>query len=571
MPLAISIASITFSDGTVVPLAPGGVLIIVGPNNSGKSHALRDLRQRVATGPNQEIQPTLVITDVALNASGTGEDLKEWLAQNAHELPQTTGMPEPNFGLPGLGATRTTRLVECWERQPRLGELSAAFFVLSDGQQRLSLVQSVGVQDTATSVPDQPLQVLYLDAAREERLVDATREAFGGMPVVVNRVAGSMIHLHVGELPDGLGEPLPTNATYRDAINALPMLSAQGDGIRAFVGLVLTVVSAKYAAVLVDEPEAFLHPPQERALGGRLAVEGEQANSQLVLATHSVDVLLGVLGTSDVDVTVVRLRRDGAVNRAAVLDPESVRALWNDPILRFSNALDGVFHRGVVVVEGDSDARVYDATLHEARKRAGKSEHGLLFTHCGGKQRAHVVVEALRGLDVPVRVVCDIDALRDEQPLRRIVEALGGEWDAVKSDWQALSTAITLRSISRRRVADVRREIDEFFDGVEDEYLSKQLERQIEKLAHADDAWSVVKEAGQAGIPSGEATAVWQRLDAALRGLGLFVVPVGTLERWDTSVGNRGPKWAVQALAAGLHTREGAHADFVSAIDESIA
>jgi hypothetical protein len=269
--------------------------------------------------------------------------------------------------------------------------------------------------------------------------------------------------------------------------------------------------------------------------------------------------------------TVVRLRCDGTVNRAAVLQPESVRALWDDPILRFSNALDGIFHRGVVVCEGDSDARFYDATLQVVRKRAGASEHGLLFTHCGGKQRAQVVVEALRGLDVPVCVICDIDVLREEQPLRRIVEALGGDWEAVKSDWKTVRTEVNSRSVSRRRIIDVRREVDEFLDSTEDEFLTKTAEKRIQKLAHSDDAWSIVKETGETGIPSGNATVAWQRLNTSLRAFGLFVVPVGALEGWDGSIGNHGPKWAVEALGAGLHKREGDHADFVSAVERSIA
>jgi hypothetical protein len=299
--LEISVASITFSDGTTVPLGPGGVLVIVGPNNAGKSHALRDIRQRLATGPHVTLQPTLVVTDVTVDGSGTAEELGEWLVQNAHQLPQSVGMMERQFGLPGLGATLESRLIECWNGRPKFGELSNAFFVFADGQQRLTLVESVEVQDTAVNVPGSALQVLYVDATREQRLADATREAFNGVPVVVNRVAGSRIHLHVGELPGGLGTPLPTNEAYRDAINTLPLLTDQGDGIRAFVGLILTVVASEYAAVFIDEPEAFLHPPQERALGGRLATESERSNSQLVMATHSLDVLLGVLSASDVD------------------------------------------------------------------------------------------------------------------------------------------------------------------------------------------------------------------------------------------------------------------------------
>jgi hypothetical protein len=89
------------------------------------------------------------------------------------------------------------------------------------------------------------------------------------------------------------------------------------------------------------------------------------------MATHSLDVLQGVLDAPDAEVTVIRLRREDTVNHASVLPPQRVAELWTDPLIRFSNALDGVFHRGVVVCESDGDARFYDAALTAQRRSQG--------------------------------------------------------------------------------------------------------------------------------------------------------------------------------------------------------
>ena len=40
---AVTFESITFSDGTTIPLEPTDVVVLVGPNNAGKSAALREL------------------------------------------------------------------------------------------------------------------------------------------------------------------------------------------------------------------------------------------------------------------------------------------------------------------------------------------------------------------------------------------------------------------------------------------------------------------------------------------------------------------------------------------------
>lgn len=40
------------------------------------------------------------------------------------------------------------------------------------------------------------------------------------------------------------------------------MLQEQGDGFRSFVGIVLSILLSKDKIILIDEPEAFLHPTQ---------------------------------------------------------------------------------------------------------------------------------------------------------------------------------------------------------------------------------------------------------------------------------------------------------------------
>jgi len=75
-------------------------------------------------------------------------------------------------------------------------------------------------------------------------------------------------------------------AEYRSALGRLKPLSEQGDGMCSMLGVLIPVVSATYPIVLVDEPEAFLHPPQARILGQSLAVLAQERNLQLFLATH---------------------------------------------------------------------------------------------------------------------------------------------------------------------------------------------------------------------------------------------------------------------------------------------
>jgi ABC-type uncharacterized transport system ATPase subunit len=106
--------------------------------------------------------------------------------------------------------------------------------------------------------------------------------------------------------------------------------------VQAFLGMVLTLVARTYDVVLLDEPEAFLHPPQARLLGG-IFVELSREGSQIVVATHSDDFLQGVLTASAeaTPVTVARLTRpQPTINSVAQVSLDSLRKLYEDPLLR---------------------------------------------------------------------------------------------------------------------------------------------------------------------------------------------------------------------------------------------
>src|SRR5690606_8515102 len=118
------------------------------------------------------------------------------------------------------------------------------------------------------------------------------------------------------------------------------------------------VLSGEYRAALIDEPEAFLHPPLASLLGQRLAELSREKRLALVAATHSPAFLEGVI-RSGVGVNVLRLGFDGSIGSAKLLPAEGAAALVNNTLLRSASALHGLFHRAAIVVEGDSDRVFY--------------------------------------------------------------------------------------------------------------------------------------------------------------------------------------------------------------------
>ena len=450
----------------------------------------------------------------------------------------------------GSGAQTLDYFALMWEQGPRYEILGDLLVFFAGGEERLGAANGASNIDFTQEPPIHPLHHLYQNPDLEERVSDICVRAFG-VPLTLNRFSGSMVYLHVGKTsPETVAAPL--SSEYMDALKDLPRLDEQGDGMKSFMGLLLNLTASTYPFVIVDEPEAFLHPPQARLLGRMLGDE-KSSEAQVFVATHDSDVLRGLLDSSASNLTVVRLVRDGEVNRASQLESDKVSELWKDPLLRYSNVLDGLFHDGVILCEGDADCRFYQSVLDADEQGEDESRRpDLLWTHCGGKARMPTIISALVAVEVPVRVIADFDVFREEQPLRRIVEDLGGNWSAVQGDWTVVKSALDSDS-KAPSTGYVREKVEQVLSEVETPTLSKEDSTNIRQLVRPDSGWDRAKRGGKAEVPQGDASARVESLLDTLRSLGLFVVEVGELERFAPAVPRHGPAWVSAVHEQGLH------------------
>jgi predicted ATPase len=94
------------------------------------------------------------------------------------------------------------------------------------------------------------------------------------------------------------GEDIFTPSYLKRVVSSTDPLQTQGDGMRSFATVILKMLAPDTPSLLLlDEPEAFLHPPQARLLGEFIAKE-RPTRSQLFAATHSPEVLQGMLGAA---------------------------------------------------------------------------------------------------------------------------------------------------------------------------------------------------------------------------------------------------------------------------------
>ena len=534
----VTFQSVTFSDNTTIHIESGDVVVLVGPNNAGKSLALRELEGHVGGEPASK-----VVTGASLRRDGSKDSFVRFVREftRIESQEQAASVSIQGYGISlGIGGTEISTF---WPDS--IGPFRSLFCQRISTENRIKDSNSPDAIDPFTERPTHPVHLLYDDQV-EEKLGSYFKLAFG-TDLILYRGVSKRSHLLVGQRPAlKEGEDRVTGTYVKRLMDTCERLEEEGDGMRSFASVILHLLAPVTSTILLlDEPEAFLHPPQARLLGEVIAKE-KPADSQLFVATHSSDVLEGLMGVAPQHLRVIRMQRDsdGSVNRVKQLDRGLVQQISRDPLMRYSSILSGVFHERVILCESDADCMFYSAVLNVPSVR-GEQYPDVLFTHCNGYDRMAKLAQALVSLDVPVDVVMDMDVLRNTPVLRGIVESLGGSWSVIGPSAEAVKTAVDAQK-GWLTVDEVKDEIRRVLDSSE-HHLSR-LKREVDSQFGKGSPWHNIKTSGEAALPGGEPVLQFKRLQSLCKSIGLWIVPVGELERFCTSVGGHGANWARSVL-----------------------
>ena len=356
-------------------LDPRDIVVFVGPNNAGKSAALREIEDHIG-----QATAGKVIKSVKLQKVGTYEEVLALIEKRARKTPH----PADNAHYQGFRIDiYRSHLKHEWESG--LNQLRGLFCL------RLPTDTRITGSDPATAIaidqaPFHPTHLLFADDRIERRLSSYFRRAFK-KDLILFRAGGNSLPFLVGDrVAPGEGEDR-ISFEYLKRLRAVTLpLQEQGDGMRSFATVILHLLTPDVPSIfIIDEPEAFLHPPQARLLGEFIAKE-RPPHSQLFIATHSPDVLQGLLGAAADHLRVIRIERDGSINRVKELDKERAKEIAGDPLMKFSAVMSGVFHHRVIIGKSDADCMFYSSILDLPGVR-GEQQPDVLFVHGGGKDR----------------------------------------------------------------------------------------------------------------------------------------------------------------------------------------
>lgn len=578
--------------------SPGVVTVFVGPNNAGKSRALTEIAEAVGVrlpkrdssgkklkqfsflepepSPAQVILRNLqvalprdkalrstfikaVTQDLAkfpIKSQGEQEPQKDGVQldsliglvmafAHSHDLEKARKLNPRKVGLPSsdgapineelvktafqelISHTRSNQLRKLARRwiAKRIIQLNGYIQLLLphtivlDGTTRLGLVNNTDSTNWRMQ-DDNRLANLVKNPEQLELLRDIVYNALGSFPVIDATHPGLTQLKMSKEHPRARERSMEQEALqYFD--QALPM-GAFSDGVRSFVGLLAAVLSGDHKIILVDEPEAFLHPPLARRVGTELYKLAREQHAQVFAATHSPDFLMGCI-QGGTEVSIVRLTYKEGRATARELKPERLKVFMRHPLLRSTGVLGALFHAGAVVCESDADRAFYQ----EINQRLLAEERGaqdVAFLNAQNKQTIERIIKPLREMGIPAVAILDLDVLSPGDDLSRLLMAAGTEPSIRDS-----LTGIKDRFFSR---------CQKIVGG--DAKLTKDQLKELTK--------EQMKLVGLRLLPEQEREEFNSILIRPLAERGIFVVPVGELESWLSSLALRPgrsdkPKW----------------------------
>jgi predicted ATPase len=398
------------------------VTIFVGPNNSGKSMVLREIAEFSSQGNTHR-----TILDRLKFRKHTVEEIDAILDVWTDHSRNPGEVDHPDHVYVKFGPWRTQIHVPGFRQtmQNPDGDINgfaqsyaARHMLILDGPSRIGLIAEQGRGNLKD--PQSTFARLLTDDPRRQSLRSVLFDAFGlylGMDIS----EGASIHLRYGNTAP------PNERTVEDATlewmrNARP-IHQWSDGMKAFTGMLLVLRAGDPKIMIIDEPEAFLHPTLAYKLGREIAKTASQGDKQVFVSTHSSQFLMGAI-QSGAKVNVVRLTYQQGSATARMLSNDDIRVMMQEPLLRSANALSGVFYEGVVVTEADADRAFYQE-LNERllAEDSGRGAPNTLFLNANGKDSVNKIVGPLRALGIPVAAILDIDALNPETNFPVLLEA----------------------------------------------------------------------------------------------------------------------------------------------------
>lgn len=396
--------------------------VFVGPNNSGKSKVLMEIEKYSRT---TQKHPTSVLVESVKFIGMDEGSIQDYISTlSLPPLAEDTiyegftylGKLSPqNNSLTRVHIHQESLIREAQnpsDSSQNLAKLLDIYTLRLDGTNRLNLLAEQPAGDLLTASLNHLSHLFIQDEARKNvrRIV---HEALGKYFVIDPTNVG---HLRVrlsASPPNDEKEEKGWDEASLQFHKKAQLISDASDGVKAFVGIITTLIAGDPQITLIDEPEAFLHPGLAYILGKEIGISLINSSKRYFASTHSSAFLMGCI-QSGIPLNIVRLTYQSGVATSRLLPQEKILHLMRHPLLRSTGVLNGLFYEAVVVTEADSDRAFYQE-INE-RLLAVNDPRGIrncLFLNAQNKQTVWDIVKPLRELGIPAAGIVDLDVVKE--------------------------------------------------------------------------------------------------------------------------------------------------------------
>ena len=528
---SVVIKEITFNDGNKWKFNKDDIVLLVGPNNVGKSRTLKDLREDL----NDTSKIKVLVKEVTYETTGFSEEqLRDYFERNY--VKDSHGsynvMIEENV-YHSFNDFNFTNILD--EKQ-----FYKALFSFLSTENRLGLTRPIKFNSIVDNQNLNIMRKLDIDSESISKLNQALDSGFQkSVEVHEDYLDGNMTKKYkIGESIE-ICNVIKSNK--RDNLNKLKQfedLHNQGDGIRNAVAVLASIIVNEHSLFLIDEPETFLHPPQARALGTNIVRLSE--GKQLFISTHNIDFIRGVLEEASSRVKIIKIDRYDNNNTFNLVNNDSISNISSDKNLKYTNILNGLFYNQVVLCENESDCKFYSAILEYEDLTTYQNT---LFCAVGGKEQFKKIVPLLKRLNINYKIIADIDLINNIDSLKQLLNSIELQcYKRIEKQHKQFLENFEREIDSQVKTQErIKTEINEVFD--DEMYMSTKVAERIKTILRDISSLKLLKSGGKNIIPQGDCMALFNEIKEFLIDYNIFILECGEIERFVPEVSGHGNTW----------------------------
>ncbi|MCW0997913.1 ATP-dependent nuclease [Streptococcus anginosus] len=530
---SVVIKEITFNDGNKWKFNKDDIVLLVGPNNVGKSRTLKDLREDL----NDTSKIKVLVKEVTYETTGFSEEqLRDYFERNY--VKDSHGsynvMIEENV-YHSFNDFNFTNILD--EKQ-----FYKALFSFLSTENRLGLTRPIKFNSIVDNQNLNIMRKLDIDSESISKLNQALDSGFQkSVEVHEDYLDGNMTKKYkIGESIE-ICNVIKSNK--RDNLNKLKQfedLHNQGDGIRNAVAVLASIIVNEHSLFLIDEPETFLHPPQARVLGKNIVRLSE--GKQLFISTHNIDFIRGVLEEASSRVKIIKIDRYDNNNTFNLVNNDSISNISSDKNLKYTNILNGLFYNQVVLCENESDCKFYSAILEYEDLTTYQNT---LFCAVGGKEQFKKIVPLLKRLNINYKIIADIDLINNIDSLKQLLNSIELQcYKKIEHQHKDFLNNFVKETNSQVKTQEViKAEIKQVFNN--DTLMSQQAVERIKTILRDVNVNSLklLKTGGKSIIPQGECIDLFNQINKFLKENNIFILECGEIERFVPEVSGHGNTW----------------------------